>query len=267
MEVSMSVTSLAVRPDGRIERLFEILDRTDYRIITTDEDREAVFRLRYESYLREDAIHPDFSRRLSDHFDDLDNTSICGIFLEDELVATIRASVGTYDYPEFPAMDVYSDYLTAKLAAGKVVVDSTRFAVKDSTSRKYPSLIPYIVARAPWMVAEHFNADNMLAAVRSEHRAFYARVMEFKVVAGPGYYPKLSSPHFLMSCDYGTARASVQRRHPAFRSTLFERRMLMEKQPLSPPRRISEITRIPVVSSEQRPGAEREPADSMAAPA
>ena len=85
----MSVTSLAVRPDGRIERLFEVLDRTDYRVITTDEDREAVFRLRYESYLREDAIHPDFSRRLSDHFDDLDSTSIFGVFLEDELVATI----------------------------------------------------------------------------------------------------------------------------------------------------------------------------------
>ena len=263
----MSVTSLAVRPDGRIEHLFELLDRTDYRIITTDDDREAVFRLRYDSYVREEAIHPDFSRRLSDHFDDLDNTSIFGIFLEDELVATIRASVGTADYPDFPGMDVFADYLTAELAAGKVVVDSTRFAVKESTSREYPSLIPYIVARAPWMVAEHFNADNMLAAVRSEHRAFYARVMDFKVVAGPEYYPKLSSPHFLMSCDYPAARACVQRRHPVFRSTLFERRMLMEQQPLSPPPRISEIARLPTISSEKRPAAEREPADSVAAPA
>ena len=263
----MSVTSLAVRPDGRIERLFDLLDRTDYRIITTDEDREAVFRLRYDSYLREESIHPDFSRRLSDSFDDLENTTIFGIYLEEELVATIRASVGTANYSYFPGMEVFSDYLAPELSAGKIIVDSTRFAVRESTSRMYPSLIPYVVARVPWMVAEHFKADNMLAAVRSEHRAFYARVMEFKVVSGPGYYPKLGSPHFLMSCDYVTARSSVQRRHPVFRSTLFERRMLMEHQSLPTSPRLAEIPRISPMSSEVRSGSERETTDSVAAPA
>ena len=241
----MSVTSLATRPEGRVERLFDLLDRTDYRVISTDEDRDAVFRLRYESYLRENAIDPDFSRRLSDHYDDLENTTIFGVFLEGDLVATIRASVGTADYPEFPAMEVFADLLTDELAAGRSFVDSTRFAIKEQASRAYPGLIPYIVARAPWMVAEYFQADYMLAGVRSEHRAFYARVMDFKVISGARFYPKLASPHFLMNCDYAASREGVQRRNPVFRSTFFERRMLMEHQSLVIAPRLAEIERIP----------------------
>lgn len=241
----MSVTNLATQPDGRVERLFNLLDRTDYRIISTDEDRDAVFQLRYESYLRENAIGPDFSRRLSDHYDDLENTTIFGVFLDGELTATIRASVGTNDYPEFPAMEVFGDLLSDELAAGKSFVDSTRFAIKEHASRTYPGLVPYIVARAPWMVAEYFQADYMLAGVRPEHRAFYARVMDFKLVSGPRFYPKLASPHFLMSCDYAASRETVQRRNPAFRSTFFERRMLMEHQTLAIAPRLDEIERIP----------------------
>ena len=52
------------------ERVRELLQRVSYRRADTDEDREAIYRLRYRAYLDEGAIEPDFGRRLSDRFDE-----------------------------------------------------------------------------------------------------------------------------------------------------------------------------------------------------
>lgn len=232
----MSVTRLPARRESRADRLFELLDKTDYRVVVSDEDRDAVFRLRYESYLREGAIAPDFSQRLSDRYDDLENTIIFGLHIDGELTGTIRVSIANSAYPEFPGMDVFPDYLRRELAAGKTLIDSTRFAVRPDASREHNGLLPYVMARISWMVAESFEADGMLAAVRPEHRAFYARTMQFEVVDGPGFYPKLNSPHFLMMCDYPVVRESVQQRYPVFRSSAFERRALLAQPMLTAPR-------------------------------
>ena len=42
------------------DRVFDLLEIVDYRPAVTDEDRDAVFRLRYQAYQREHAIKPDF---------------------------------------------------------------------------------------------------------------------------------------------------------------------------------------------------------------
>ncbi len=237
----MSVATLAPRPIGRAERLFELLDRTDYRVAVTDEDREAIFRLRYDAYVGANGILPSFSKRLSDRYDDLDNTTIFGIFVDQELAATIRVSVATADYPEFPGMEVFPEILQPELAAGKVIIDPTRLASREEFSRKYPSLLPYMITRLPWMVAEYFKADIILAAVKPEHRAFYERVFDCRVVGEPAFYPSLMSAHHLMTCDFPNVRDKVHQNHPVFRSSYFERRTLMQERVVSLSPRLDEV--------------------------
>jgi hypothetical protein len=221
------MASPASEPRSRSDRLYDLLDKSDYRVITGDEDREVVFRLRYEAYLREEAIMPNFARGLSDHYDDLDNTTIFGLFVDGDLASTIRVHIATTDYPEFPAMPSFPDALGPALAAGKVIVEASRHATEKEFSDAFPQLMPFMTIRMTWLAAEYFGADLYIAAVRKEHQAFYKRVFDGEVVCDPRPYNQLIKPLSLMTCDYRAQRDSVHNRYPIFRSSQFERRMLI----------------------------------------
>jgi hypothetical protein len=53
------------------------------------------------------------------------------------------------------------------------------------------------------------------------------------MVCSPRPYPLLAKPIGLMTIDYQAVAEQVHRRYPFFRSTLFERRMLFERAPVS----------------------------------
>ena len=78
----MSVAALAFSTPSFSERVSNLLERVDYRLVLSDADKDAIFRLRYEAYLREGALAPNFAQRLSDRFDELDNTWTFGVFLD-----------------------------------------------------------------------------------------------------------------------------------------------------------------------------------------
>jgi len=229
----MSVAALAREPQSTNDRLLELLDRIDYRLAITDEDREAVFRLRYDAYTREDGVSTRFDRRLSDRYDDLDNTTVYGMFIDGVLATTIRVSVVTAETPDCPAWEVYPDLLEPFLKEGKVLIDPTRHANSEAAFRAYPGLLPYLTIRIPWMVAEYYKADAILAGVRAEHRAFYRRTFGSRQLGEARQYPTLLKPHYLTYGEFRQVREGVERRFPSFRSTAFERRMLVEGQTLS----------------------------------
>src|SRR5438552_3519397 len=62
-----SVASLAFEsPLSFSDRVAQLLDRIDCRPAGSEEEREAIFRLRYQAYLREVAIGPNFSGTFCD---------------------------------------------------------------------------------------------------------------------------------------------------------------------------------------------------------
>ncbi len=223
------------------DRVFDLLEIVDYRPAVTDEDRDAVFRLRYQAYQREHAIKPDFSRRLSDRFDDLDNTWIFGVYVEGELAGSMRLNVTADDYPDLPASGIFSDHLAQHIALGKTIIDPTRFVVDADVAHIYPEL-PYVTTRIGWMAGEYFAADKILATVRREHQAFYRRIFGHEVVADARPYYTLTKPLSLMVLDYPAVKDRVHQRYPFFRSSYFERRALFEAPGL------------PVNWSAERPG-------------
>jgi hypothetical protein len=185
------------------------------------------FPLSYHCYLDEgDPSNPE--ERFTDHYDELGGTWLIGVYLEGRIVASKRINVATAEFPELPAMWSFSEEVQPLLDAGQVVIDPTRLTVDRSVSREQPHLA-YMAARIGWMAGEYFQANTILATLRSEHYAFYQRVFNAKVVCEPRYYPTLIKPLGLMKLDYFAVRDRVNERYPFFRSTDFERRMMFER--------------------------------------
>jgi hypothetical protein len=224
MAVLASVPALARPGRSLSDRVMALLERVDYRRADTAEDREAIFRLRYAAYRREDAIPHSQAECFSDALDDTDNAWTFGVYIEGELASSIRLHIGNRQWPVLPALNVFSDLLSPEIAVGRTVVDPTRFVTDRAASRRYPELC-YVTTRLAVLASEYFNTHLLLATVRAEHQAFYRRVFGHRLVCEPRHYPSLTKPISLMALDYPLARERLQSQ-PFFRSTMFERRML-----------------------------------------
>jgi hypothetical protein len=219
----------ALSPLSFPERVVQLLERVDYRRIDGTDDREAIYRLRYDAYRREGAIEPNFTRRFSDEFDDMANAWLFGVYVEGELASSFRLHVSTPQSPDIPALHVFPEELKPLIDAGKIIVDPTRFVADAASARQYPEL-PYATVRIGHMAGEYFNADYVLATVRAEHQAFYKRVFGHHIVCPPRHYPSLNKPISLMLVNAHEEREHILQRYPFFRSTLFEKRMLFERR-------------------------------------
>ena len=132
------------------------MHRLDCRVAETPEEREAIFRLRYEAYLREGAIGPNAAGTFTDPYDDLPNARIFGIYLDGELASSIRIHVTSPEHADFPSYHVFEDLLDLELAAGRVIVDPTRFVTNRVLSRLNPGL-PYATLRLCWLGVRAFQ--------------------------------------------------------------------------------------------------------------
>jgi N-acyl-L-homoserine lactone synthetase len=241
------------KPSSFSDSVAKLLDRIDYRRADSGEEREAIFRLRYQAYTRDGTISPNSAGTFSDRYDDTDNVFIFALHIDGELLSSVRIHVASKAQPYFPTLDVFPEYLQPELDAGKIIVDPTRFVADERLSRVYRAL-PYATLRLCGMAARYFAADQLLAAVRVEHQAFYRRVFQHRMVCAPRPYPLLAKPISLMTIDYPTVAEPVHRRYPFFRSTLFERRMLFERNPAAANQTSTQLQGI------RRPFVERAPA-------
>jgi hypothetical protein len=207
------------------ERGMEVLDQVDYRLAQSEQEKDSVYRLRYQAYLNEGAIEPNREQRTTDRFDDLPNTWIFGVYIEGVLASSIRISLATPEYRTSPSVDVFPDILQPELAKGKVIVDPTRFVAAPDRAKRFPEL-PYVTVRLGYVACGYFNANIGLATVRAEHRAFYRRVFLQEPLSEPRLFPGLLKPVGLMAADYPAIRERVFQRFPCMRSSSFERRML-----------------------------------------
>jgi hypothetical protein len=224
----MSAAQKIVKPGRPLERGIEFLDHVDYRLAETEEEKDAIYRLRYRAYLQEGAIEPNRDQRVTDRFDDLPNSWIFGVYFDGMLVSSLRISVASPEQPDTPSMDVFPDLLGPELAQGKVMVDPTRFVAEPVPANRFLEL-PYMTLRLAYVACEYFHADLGLASVRAEHQGFYRRVF-LNMMSPARDYPGLIKPICLMAIDFPKMRDKVFARYPYLRSTYFERRMLFERR-------------------------------------
>jgi hypothetical protein len=228
-----------------VPRSADPLEHVDFRLAETAEEKERIYRLRYRTYLREGAIRPAESERVTDAYDGLPNNFIFGIFIHGELYSSIRVSVLTSAWRGSPSSEMFSDMLHPELERGKLIIDPTRFVADPDKARCFPEL-PYVTVRLGYVACAYFNADIGLANVRPEHRAFYRKVFLQEPWGEPRLYPGLIKPVGLMAANYMDIRERVFQRFPFMRSSAFERRMLFERAegPQTQQARISEFERM-----------------------
>jgi N-acyl-L-homoserine lactone synthetase len=228
-----TVVAVAFNGPSFAERLVDFLDLAEVRRLAHPDDLEAVFRLRYDAYVREGAIPRDFSRRFTDGFDRQSNVWIFGVYLDGRLASSIRVHVASPENSSAPATAVFPDLLMPEIDKGRTIVDPTRFVADEHLARQNPEL-PYATVRLGLVASEHFKADIGLATVRLEHRAFYKRLFGLEPLGEPRNYPNLAKPICLMGIDYPQSRRRILERYPYLRSTEEEREMLFGHVPSAP---------------------------------
>jgi len=211
------------------DRKSDPLGFVDYRLAETPEEKDTIYRLRYRAYLREGAVLPSASERVTDRYDDLPNTWIFGIYVRGELYSSIRISVLTREWRRSLSAEMFPHLLNPELDQGKVIIDPTRFVADPEKAKTFPEL-PYVTVRLGYVACGYFNADIGLANVRPEHRAFYRRVFLQEPWGEPRLYPGLIKPVGLVAAHYPSIRDRVFQRFPFMRSSAFERRMLFERR-------------------------------------
>jgi hypothetical protein len=213
------MSSVAARA-GKVfsERLSDFAETVRYRRIETEADREAVFRLRYEAYVREGTIPISFEKRFTDKYDALPNVSIFGAYIDGELASSIRVHVASPEHPLSPSVDVFSDILRPEIEKGHTIVDPTRFVSHPVIARGYPEL-PYITVRLGFLASEYFHADLGLASVRVEHQAFYKRLFLMNPLCEPRRFPNLAPLFSLMGVNYPSVKERIMLRYPFMQST------------------------------------------------
>lgn len=207
------------------DRVLRALERIDYRLAVSEPDRERIFALRYQAYLREGAIARSADERFTDAVDDQANCFIFGVYADGELAGAIRLSISGAGMPDIPTAKVFPETVLPQIEAGRVLVDPTRFVADVRWSRELPELA-YLTLRLPWLAMEHFGADIMLAAVRPEHYPFYRRLWGNTVVSPPRLYPGLAKPVMLSQLDYAKAAPRVEALYPFFQAREDERAVI-----------------------------------------
>lgn len=201
-----------------------------YRLIRTADTKEEIYNLRYRAYLREGAVNESADRRITDHYDDLPNSWIFGVYCRGELYGSIRINILTDKWRSSCAADAYREIVDPWLDRGLTVVDSARF-VGDPEKRSRFQKFPYVTLRLVVLACEHFSADIALALVRVEHQPFYRRVFSHSAVTEPRMFPEQLKPFGLMITECAAVREGIFDRYPIMRSTTVERRQLFQCAP------------------------------------
>jgi N-acyl amino acid synthase FeeM len=208
------------------DRVLRLLERVEYRCARTLAEKDAVYQLRYEAYIRQGLINQRSDRRLYDQaFDNAPNAWITTTFIDGELAATFRIHAAADMRNEVPSIRAYADVIKPHLRMGRTIVDPTRLAANLAFSRIFPEL-PYLALRPAWLAAEYFSADFVLATIVEQHLPFYRRAFGYQLWCEPREYPEFNLKVACMSLDFRASKERLEARYPFFCSTEIERRTL-----------------------------------------
>lgn len=216
------------------ERLLRFLERVEHRVARSAEERETIYRLRYQAYRRNGLMTERADGQLHDpKYDDGPNAWVTMTLIDGEPAGTTCINVADGDYANLPAVHVYPEVMAARLIDRPVVVEFTRLAARLELSSVYPELA-YMIMRPAYLAADHFDADLAVASPRAEHLAFYQRVFNGVAWCEPRPYPGLTAKFACMGANFHENKKRIEARYPFYSSTAAEREALFGP---APPRR------------------------------
>lgn len=231
----VSLTASAASSEDFTDHLTVLARGVECRPAHALEERQAIFQLRYQAYLRDGTISPNPLRTFTDAADDAENAHLLGFYIGGKLASSVRLHIGSPKHPYFPSLEVFPDVLWPLVNSGKVVVDLTCFAADETLSR-VNRMLPYFTLR-PWILAaEYFHADDLLAATLVQHQPFFRRAFNSRLLSEhPRRYPQLAKPHSLVALHFASTAKQLYLKYPFLRATMVERQELFNRcDPPSP---------------------------------
>jgi len=210
---------------SHIDKVRNFIDIIEIRRAVDQEDLDAIYRLRYEAYRRENFIRPNIDKLCIDELDDSQNHFDFGFYLNDRLLSSMRLHIVTSKEPQCATMLAFPEIVGPWLDEGKTLIDPSRFVTDLECSAIYPEL-PLVMMRLPIMAAQYFGADHGVFTVRPEHVAFYKRIFRAKEMSGFRKFPYVDFNVILMRADTSNPDKGIFRRYPYFRSDYLEQRAL-----------------------------------------
>ena len=209
-------------------RGMRLLERVDYRVAETPEEKDAVYALRYRGYRHAVMIPSSESQRVIDEYDDAPNAWTFGVYVDGELCGSVRLNVLTSDWRMGFTTALFGDILHPRLDRGEVFIEPSRFVADPDKIGRFPEL-PFVTLRLGYLACEFFGADCAVALARSDHQAFYRRVFLYESIADARAFPNALVSVFLMASPFKQVGERVVTRFPILRSNAFERRMLFDR--------------------------------------
>jgi N-acyl-L-homoserine lactone synthetase len=209
--------------------VLDLLERIEYRRCESGEDLEAVYRLRYKAFHGHGLLDTIIGGKLVDHLDETPNCYSFGVFMEGQLVSTVRLHHLTADMPAGPIMTVFGDRLMPRLAAGETFIDPSRLSIDPDLTSSANRALPYVTLRLAVMANEYFRTTSCVSMIRAEHAPFYQRIFGSSAVGAPRLYPPFTMPIFLYEARCDEHLQPTLDRFPFFNSTAGERRMMFAK--------------------------------------
>lgn len=214
-----------VRQSGFTRGVQALLERTEYRRCDSGEDYEDICRLRYKAYRAHGFVPETPGQATSDSMDDLPNCYRYGVYIDGELVSTVRVHHISRETPWGPAMSSFGDELAPRLERGESFINPSLLAA-DPDLLQISRFLPFVTLRIGIAASNWFDASHCIVLIRKEHTAFYARVFMAELIGEPKTYPPFTVPVMLYGMDCAQRLETVFQRFPFFRSTPMEQRLL-----------------------------------------
>jgi N-acyl amino acid synthase FeeM len=211
----------------RIAQLSSFAKRVTCRLARSHVEREAIFKLRYQTYLRAGLISQNPFERYIEPADHAANAYLMGLYIDRRLVSSLRLQVGSSTTPNFSSVELFPDVLEPLLRSNKTVVDMSCVAADAELARQYVWL-PYLILRSWIMTAEHFQADYIAAAVRPPHQLFYQRALNCELHCELRQPPHHVASVGLVTLNFATSVKRLYEKFPFLRSAPSERQQLFE---------------------------------------
>lgn len=217
--------------------LLKFLRRIEYRRVQSFEDFEVMGRLRGQSYNKNEffkGFSPDVM------LDDIDFQpwSYCyGIYLDGELVTTIRLQHITSDNRDSPALDYFPDVVGPLLDQGQSFIIPGRFAM-DLELEKRGMMLPLMTIRLTALALRYFKANAILSLVKKNHVAYHRRFFGATRLTQLRQIGELSEPIMMLSTGKEKI-PTVFRRYPFLDGLPFEERLLFGERKLGEPQTLT----------------------------
>lgn len=208
-----------------VKSVFSLLERTEYRRCNKGEDLEEIYRLRYRAYRVHGVVPAMASRMIYDDLDEAGNVFCFGVYVDRELVSTLRIHILDKENRAGPSTQAFGDIVHPMIDAGDTFVDPSRFAADPEMSKIYPQL-PYITLRLAGMACFYFNAPYCLSTIREDHASFYKRIYASQKIGEARPYPGVYTKVEMYRADVNAIRERSFQRYPFFFATASEERMM-----------------------------------------